>query len=134
MARSEQEVLELTRKVLDAWNGQDVEAVLDRYTEDVIYRDPNTRGTVSGREAMGRYLTKLFAAWEMNWSMKEFFPLGDEDGGAFLWRASLRRPGGEDSVEVDGMDLVLLRGDRISRNEVYFDRAVLAPLLGGPTA
>jgi len=33
--------------------------------------------------------------------------------------------GGNESaeVEVDGMDLVLMRGDRIARNEVYFDRA-----------
>ena len=31
-------------------------------------------------------------------------------------------------VEADGMDIVLLEGDRIKRNEVYFDRAVLAPL------
>lgn len=29
----------------------------------------------------------------------------------------------------DGMDLVVIDGDRIKRNEVYFDRAVLAPLL-----
>jgi hypothetical protein len=28
------------------------------------------------------------------------------------------------------MDLVLLEGDRVKRNEVYFDRAVLAPLIG----
>ncbi len=28
------------------------------------------------------------------------------------------------------MDLVLMQGDRIQRNEVCFDRAVLAPLLG----
>lgn len=42
--------------------------------------------------------------------------------------AELRRPGGETVVEVDGMDLVLLRGDRISRNEVQFYRAALLPL------
>ena len=34
-------------------------------------------------------------------------------------------------IEADGMDLVVLRGDRLVRNEVYFDRAVLAPLLAG---
>ncbi len=28
------------------------------------------------------------------------------------------------------MDLVVMRGDRIARNEVYFDRAVLAPFVG----
>jgi hypothetical protein len=35
------------------------------------------------------------------------------------------------------MDLVLIEGDRLKRNEVYFDRAVLAPLLaeeGAPSA
>jgi hypothetical protein len=28
------------------------------------------------------------------------------------------------------MDLVLIEGDLVKRNEVYFDRAALAPLLG----
>ena len=27
------------------------------------------------------------------------------------------------------MDLVLMRGGRIARNDVYFDRSVLAPLM-----
>ena len=29
------------------------------------------------------------------------------------------------------MDLVVLRGDQLVRNEVHFDRAVLVPLLAG---
>lgn len=49
---------EHSKLMYDAWNRQDVEAVLDRYTPDVIYRDPNTRGAVQGREAMRRYLTR----------------------------------------------------------------------------
>ena len=32
-------------------------------------------------------------------------------------------------VEADGMDLVLMEGDLIKRNEVYFDRAALASLI-----
>ncbi len=36
-----------------------------RYTDDCVYRDPNTRGAVSGREALARYLTKLFRQWNM---------------------------------------------------------------------
>jgi hypothetical protein len=32
-------------------------------------------------------------------------------------------------VEIDGMDIALLDGERLSRNEVYFDRAALASLL-----
>ncbi len=30
-------------KFLEAWNSQDVEAVVACYTPDVVYRDPNTR-------------------------------------------------------------------------------------------
>lgn len=36
--------------VLSAWNEQDVDRVVACYTEDCIYRDPNTRGAVAGRD------------------------------------------------------------------------------------
>lgn len=93
------------------------------------YRDPNTRGHVQGREALGRYLTRRFAGWQMTWARREAFDLRDDDGVAFLWRATFRRPGSDQVVEVDGMDLAVLRGDKLARNEVWFDRAALAPLL-----
>jgi hypothetical protein len=47
------------------------------------------------------------------------------DGVAFLWHATFRRSGGGRAVEIDGMDLAVLRGDRVARNEVYFDRTRL---------
>ncbi|HZJ53024.1 MAG TPA: nuclear transport factor 2 family protein [Myxococcaceae bacterium] len=125
-----QDLEELTARFLDAWNSQDVDRVVACYTEDVRYRDPNTRGYVEGRDAMRRYLRKLFTSWQMTWARREVFELASTAGVAFLWRATFRRPGGGPMVEADGMDLVVLRGDRLVRNEVYFDRAVLAPLLG----
>ncbi|MBI5525686.1 MAG: nuclear transport factor 2 family protein [Deltaproteobacteria bacterium] len=118
-------------KFLGAWNSQDVEAVVACYTDDVVYRDPNTRGEVRGADGMRRYLSKLFAAWRMTWALREGYPLKDRDGAAILWHATFRKEGGEQVVEADGMDLVLMRGDRVERNEVYFDRAVLAPLVTG---
>ena len=121
----------LTTRFLDAWNSQDVERVVTCYTEDVRYRDPNTRGDVEGRDAMRRYLRKLFASWQMTWARREVFELASTPGVAFLWHATFRRPGGAEMIEADGMDLVVLRGDQLVRNEVYFDRAVLAPLLAG---
>ncbi len=120
----------LINRILDAWNAQDVERVVGCYTEDLRYRDPNTRGHVEGRDAMRRYLRKLFAAWQMTWARREMFLLGDDRGCAFLWHATFRRPGGSGMVEADGMDLAVVRGDLLARNEVYFDRAVLAPLMG----
>ncbi len=116
-------------EVIEAWNTQDVARVVECYTEDLVYVDANTRGTVNGRKAFSRYLSKLFDAWKMQWSIKEFHPFEGGNGGAFLWRARLGPVGGGPAVEIDGMDLVLLRGNLLARNEVYFDRALLAQAL-----
>ena len=123
--------IEVSERFLDAWNSQDVDRVLDCYTADVRYRDPNTRGFVEGADALRRYLTKLFDRWQMHWSLREAYPLQGEEGSAVLWRATLRLKGGETTVSVDGMDLALMEGDRLRRNDVYFDRAALAQALAG---
>ena len=115
----------IAERFLGAWNSQDVDAVLACYTEDVVYRDPNTRGDVRGREAMRHYLRKLFGTWTMHWSMREAYLLQGGDGAALLWSASFRK-GDSPIVEADGMDLVVMRGHEIARNEVYFDRSVLS--------
>lgn len=117
--------------LLSAWNSQDVERVVACYTDDLVYRDPNTRGEVRGADSFRRYLKKLFASWTMHWTFREGFPLDGREGAAVLWHATFSRSGGGQTVEADGMDLVLMRDDRVLCNEVYFDRAVLAPLLGG---
>ncbi len=123
------EMLRLADTFLDAWNSQDVERVVACYTDDVEYRDPNTRGAVKGPDALRRYLTKLFAGWQMHWAMREGHVFADGAGCAFLWRASFRRADGDKTIEIDGMDLALVRDNRLSRNEVYFDRAALAALI-----
>jgi ketosteroid isomerase-like protein len=124
------EGLALATRFLAAWNAQDLEEVVACYTDDVVYRDPNTRGAVRGADGLRRYLRKLFASWTMKWSVREVHPIAGREGCALLWRATFQRSGGGETVEAEGMDLVLLRGDRIERNEVFFDRVVLAPLAG----
>lgn len=121
----------LATRFIDAWNSQDVDQVLACYTDDVSYWDPGTRGEgIQGQDALRRYLSRLFDAWKMHWSLREVYALQEGEGAAVLWRATLQKASGGAAVEVNGMDLVLLAGDRIRRNDVYFDRAVLAPLLG----
>lgn len=119
-------MLELAEKFLAAWESQNVERVLGCYTEDLVYTDPNTRGAVRGREAMQRYLTKLFAAWTMTWSLRDAHLFDDRQGCSVLWRATFRSAAGGPTVEADGMDRVLMRGELICHNDVYFDRSVLA--------
>ena len=125
----EREMLKLAGELLDAWNTQEVERVVERYTEALVYRDPNTRGAVEGRAAFRRYLTKLFAAWKMHWALREAHLFHDQQGCAVLWHASFEREGRPGRVEIDGMDLVTVSDGQIARNEVYFDRTPLAPLI-----
>lgn len=120
--------IKLAERLLEAWNSQEVKRVVDCYTDDVRYRDPNTRGFVEGADAMQRYLTKLFDHWQMHWTLREAYPLRDEQGAAVLWRARFRPKGHREEVEIDGMDLALVQGDRLCRNDVYFDRAALGRL------
>lgn len=122
------EAVRLSDTILAAWNEQAVDKVLSCYTEDCVYLDPNTRGPVVGREALRRYLTKLFGRWRMRWSRRETFLLADGSGTAFLWHAELTPAAGGKTAEIDGMDLALVRDGKLSRNEVYFDRM---RLLGG---
>jgi ketosteroid isomerase-like protein len=124
-----QKMLALAETFLAAWNTQDVDRVLSCYTDDLEYRDPNTRGAVRGRDALRRYLSKLFGRWQMHWSLREAHLFADGNGCAVLWRAMFQRPGSDVPVEIDGIDYVEVRDDRIARNEVCFDRAQLAPLL-----
>jgi uncharacterized protein (TIGR02246 family) len=119
------EAVRLSDAILAAWNEQDVEKVVDCYTEDCVYLDPNTRGPVVGREALRRYLTKLFARWRMHWSRREAFLLADGGGTAFLWQAELTPAAGGATAKIEGMDLALVRDGKLYRNEVYFDRAAL---------
>jgi ketosteroid isomerase-like protein len=123
------EMLALAEEFLGAWNTQEVDRVLSCYTADLEYRDPNTRGAVRGAEAMRRYLAKLFGRWQMHWALREAHLFDGGQGCAVLWRATFRRSASDTPIEIDGMDFVAVRGDRIARNEVCFDRAQLAPLL-----
>jgi len=122
-------MLSFATEVLQAWNTHDVERVVDCYTPDAEYRDPNTRGAVRSGDPMRRYLTKLFARWRMHWALREAHLFADGAGCAILWRATFRRCDGESTVDIDGIDFVEMRDGRIARNEVCFDRAQLAPLL-----
>ena len=126
-----EKMLELAQRFLDAWNTGDPDTVAACYTQDVIYRDPSTNGTINGIADLRRFLVKLLAAWEMTWSLREAYLFEGGEGCAALWRATAKKRGGDTTVEFDGMDLILFEGELIRRNEVNFDRMALAPLMGG---
>jgi ketosteroid isomerase-like protein len=122
-------MLDLADQFLAAWNSQEIERVLACYSPDFEYRDPNTRGPVRDADGMRRYLAKLFRHWRMHWMVREAQLFDNREGCMVLWRANFVRQDTGASMDVDGIDFVELRDGRISRNEVCFDRAQLAPLL-----
>lgn len=73
---TKEEMNDLIEQFLDAWNTQDVEKVVACYSDDLIYKDPNTRGEITSLDAMRRYLTKLFFAWNMTLGYKRSIPSG----------------------------------------------------------
>ena len=83
---------------------------------------------------MRRYLTKLFSRWQMHWATRDFFLFGEDGRGRRALAGDAATQGRRPKVEVDGMDLLLMEGDRVKRNEVYFDRAVLAELFAEKAA
>ena len=119
----------IAQKLIGAWNAQDVERLVACYTDDIAYVDPNTRGAVEGKDANRRYLAKLFGKWNMTWALKQAYIFEDGSGCAAMWHATFQKPEGGETVEADGMDLVIVEGELVKRNEVYFDRALLATLI-----
>jgi ketosteroid isomerase-like protein len=124
-----QTMLALAEEFLGAWNTQEVDRVLSCYTSDLEYRDPNTRGAVCGAAAMRRYLSRLFGGWHIHWSLRAAHLFKGGQGCAVLWHATFRRSDHDVPIALDGIDYVEMRGERIARNEVCFDRTQLAPLL-----
>lgn len=103
---------------LNSWSGNQPEKLLDYYTEDVFYSDPARPKGLSGKSSLREYFVKLLAKnpdWK--WARTRLFP--NEEGFTLRWTAKI--PRAKDSISISGMDRVVLRDSKISRNEVYFD-------------
>lgn len=105
-----------TRQWLAAWSAKDVAGVLAHYTNDCIYRDPQTADTIQGHEAIGAYLTKLFAS-QPNVTYTPHQLWTTPDGYCGRWYALIEAPTGP--VHMRGFDLCVMRDGLICHNEVY---------------
>jgi len=120
----EQDALDFCNRWMPAWTGNRPAALLDFYAEDAHYRDPARPAGLRGHAEIAPYFTKLLAAnpdWV--WTTTEVTPT--HKGFTMKWHARIPAPGGI-VVEEDGLDIVEISNGKITRNEVYFDRAALA--------
>ena len=101
---------------LKAWSDKDVPRLVAFYTEDTIYKDPQTAAGITGHAALRDYLTGLFSATpKMIYTPDEIW--ATPNGYCGRWYCEMGDGGALGRMR--GFDLVVLRGDRIALNEVY---------------
>ena len=101
---------------LRAWTEKDAARVAGFYSDDCVYRDAQTAAGLHGREALTAYLEGLFASTPaMAYTPDEIWPVP----GGYCGRWFCEVEGGG---RLRGFDLVLLRDNRITLNEVYVHR------------
>lgn len=129
---SDQEVFKATQSCIDAWNSLDVEAVLATYTDDIVYRDSGTRGTIVGKDKLRRYLTSFMKAWDMQFRVLEDRRIADSNAQVCIWEVSIRRrstPKGAVVTQI-GIDIIHVRGRQLSRDEAFMDRVAMTNVFG----
>lgn len=112
---------------LNAWSGNQPEQLLAYYSENTFYSDPAFPNGLSGKTELKNYFTKLLAA-NPNWKWEAVEIFSTAKGFTLKWRATV--PVKNQTISFYGLDIVELEGNKISRNEVYFDRYEWLKLLG----
>ncbi len=125
---TDQEIYSATRNCIAAWNTLDLEATLATYTDDVIYRDPKTSGKIIGKADLRRYLTKFMKVWNMQFRVIEEHRLAGLDGQLVMWDCDISAAEGGETRTVTGMDICMVRGGQLCRDEAFMDTSVLAAL------
>lgn len=115
----EKAALEFCENWLAAWTGNQPEKLLEFYAKNAFYRDPAKPDGIKGHNEILLYFRKLLERnpdWE--WKASRVFPT--KAGFVLKWRAII--PVGSFQIVEEGMDIVEIMSDKITHNEVYFDR------------
>ena len=130
---------ELLDRYVDRYNADDLDGVIDLYSDDATQIMPD--GRFDGREAIRERLAQELAAFsDVHHTVRSFV----EDGDAFCdeWTfegthtAPLRLPDGSElpptgkRIEIKGMELVLVRDGKVILNTLYYDNLAVAAQLG----
>jgi len=120
------DVITFCQNWLKSWTGNNPEKLISFYSKTAYYQDPANPEGLKGYANLFPYFKKLLAAnpkWI--WRMIEVYPT--EKGFILKWRATI--PVKSEGITEYGMDILEFEGDKIIRNEVYFDRTGLLALL-----
>jgi steroid delta-isomerase-like uncharacterized protein len=132
---------ELAQRWMEAWDERDADALLELATEDIAYDDPAWPETLHGKAGVRQFLE---FCWRGMPDMRFTTPMGaffaDEGARVIIpWHMSATFTGEfdppgyaptGDRVELDGIDMWELRGDKICRYWAYYDATEVARQTG----
>lgn len=115
-------LVKLCGEWLPAWTGNNPEKLLTFYAPDAFYSDPNCRLGLRGHSELRPYFEKLLKK-NPNWVWEAVEIIPTEKGAALKWKATI--PVGDKVIIEEGLDIVEISNNLVTRNEVYFDRSDL---------
>jgi steroid delta-isomerase-like uncharacterized protein len=122
-------------KWVDFWNGGDVTKAFDVFTEDIVYEDVTFGAVSRGADEFTAFATFVFTTFpQSTFTLVKSSYSGQQGFIEWIWNV-VDTPGkglfGTGlSIEVRGVAIVAIHGNRISRNSDYYDYAIMLRQLG----
>jgi steroid delta-isomerase-like uncharacterized protein len=119
---------ELIDRYNDAWNRQDVDAIMSMHTPDMVFHNHTAGERVEG-EAVRDHIAGIFANWPgMTFSGRSLYV---RDGLVVQeWTATGTHAESGRSATWDGMDILPARDGKFARKDVYSDSMSVMRQLG----
>jgi len=119
---------ELIDRYNDAWNRQDVDAIVSMHTPDMVFHNHTAGECVEG-DAVRGHIAGIFANWPgMTFASRSLYV---RDGLVVQeWTASGTHAESGRSAEWDGMDILPTRDGKFARKDVYSDSVSVMRQLG----
>ncbi len=106
-------------KYMDSWNSKDPAKVLKFFAAKSNFVDPANPNGISNKKDLEKYIVPLMKKnSEWNWEIQELIP--SKNGCIVKSKAVI--PCGKKKAEVACVDILEFKGQKIVRNEVFFDQ------------
>lgn len=112
-----EEARQLIDSYNDAWNSQDLDAVMSMHTDDTVFQNHTAGDRAEGIEAVREHIGGIFARWPSLRFRGRRSYVADELV-VSEWTATAVRDDGA-TIEWDGVDVFPLRDGKIARKDVY---------------